>query len=206
MGSKSTIPAVRYIKEDALLPQERVFCAEYLANGFNIAAAAAIAWPKAKKGSVTSHGSNVLKRPRVKRYLSKMLHNRLKDAGLSADRLLRKLEAILFLDPLDLFEPGDIDGVYKLKPLDEIPEEVRQCMTELKVKSRTDAVTGDTEVYLEVQLMSKDKAMEMAMKYQGLLVDGAAVNVNVNTSQPRIDFDQLCQPPDLNTIDGVVVS
>lgn len=190
--------------EEALLPNERVFAAEYISNGFNATQAAGVAFPRAKKTSIGEMGKQVLKRPRVKNYISKMLHAKLETQGLSTDRILRKLEYILFMDPMDFFEPGDIDGVYKLKSLDDIPAEARECISKLKCKAFTDAVTGDTEVYMEVEFMSKDKALEMAMKYQGLLNDNG-VQINIKKDAPVLDFDKLCEPPDLSLIEGTVV-
>lgn len=189
-----------------LMAPERIFAAEYMSNGFNAAQAASVAWPNMKPVSAGQHGRDVLKRPRVKDYLSRLLHAKLEATGLSAERVLRKLEYVLFLDPLDFFEPGDIDGVYKLKSLDGIPAEARECVTKLKCKSHMDAVTGDVEVYMEVEFMSKDKALEMAMKYQGLLHDTNINQVNIGSDVPKIDFDALCEPPELKTIEGTVVS
>lgn len=184
---------------------ERVFCAEYLANGFNGSLAVSSAWPRISDKSRSTYSMTVLKRPRVKKYLSDLINAKLEASGLSSDRLLRKLEAIIWLDPLDLFQPGGIDGVYELKSLDDVPKEVRECISKLKMRSRIDSQTGDTEVYIEVELMSKDKALELAMKYHGML-GGDSININLNANRPRIDFDELCEPPDLKTIEGTVVS
>jgi hypothetical protein len=84
----------------------------------------------------------------------------------------------LFLDPINVFEPTG-NGTYLVKDLEDIPEEIRRCITKIKCKTRS---TGNdtTETVIEIEFMSKDAALQAAMKHLGLVeVDGTQVNVNV---------------------------
>ena len=207
-------PQTRKGRSGDLLPVERVFCAEYMANGVgSLVDAAMIAWPNQKKTTATVSANNVLKKPTVVAYLQKMIDAKLSKTGLATERLLRHLETALFLDPADLFEMSTTrKGSYVVKSLEDIPKEVRQCITELKcrVKESWDEYGSPVEeTFIEFRLINKDKALEMAMKYRGLLADsGVSVNIQQN-NRPQINFDQLCSPEDSsdsdNTVEGHIV-
>lgn len=178
---------------------QRVFVMEYLANGGHGAKAAKIAYPK---NSNPSHAAiKALNHPVVKAYLGNILRKKLEEADLSATRVLAQLEASLFLDPLDVFEQVS-PGIYKIRDLQEIPERVRQCITKLecKTKERTlDDGTVETETWFEVGFMSKDKALELAMKFRGL-VEPDQRTTNVNVAVGAIDFDELARPPEVSDV------
>lgn len=197
MGSMLVRPKGSRIREEDLLDQERIFCAEYLANGLNMSEAVRVAYPKRDPKRAVQQGCKLMKRPRVKNYLGKMLHTRLTKAGLTTDRILRHLEVGLFLDPLSLFEEvKELPGVYRVKSLDEIPQEVRSCIN--KIRTRLDPETGEPDIYFE--FMSKTKLLELAMKHLGLLKEaGLTLNLSAVGS---VSFDQLCSPEEA-TVDPV---
>lgn len=193
------------IKEDRLDDKERIFCAEYIANGMKAPEAAAVVYPKhrGKRNVLSTMSANMLKRPRVKMYLGQLLQERLEHSGLTTERVLKQLETALFADPLDIFEPGDLDGVYKMKSLDEIPRDLRRCINKLKFKViETDE--GDREIFAEIEFINKEKALEMAMKYRGLLKDSGVV-VN-NTNNISVNFDSLADSEDIDVIEARLVS
>lgn len=199
MASRSVQPVKRKtVDVTDLLDTERIFCAEYVANGCRAGAAAKIAYPGCKNPS--RHAGLVLGRPRVKAYLGRMLQHQLAKADLTAERILRQLELALFLDPLEVFEATDIEGVYRVKALDDIPQEIRQCISELKCKTVEDAL-GLVTTYFEVKFIGKAKALELAMQYAGLLKE---TGININASKVTINFDQLAEggPDDPDTVEG----
>lgn len=182
MASTVIVPKGRAASLKKMSNAEIVFCAEYLANGMNGAAAVRVAWPKNKNPGPFVH--RILQRPKVKAYLGKLLHNRLEQAGLETDAILNKLRIALHFDPINVFESVG-DGVFRVKQLDEIPEEIRCCITKLKSKTKTlydsDGNESGTETFIELEFMSRDKALEMAMKYRGLLEpDKMGGNVTIN--------------------------
>ena len=85
---------------------------------------------------------------------------------LEADDVLIHLRNALFLDPLDLFRV--VDGGFEIKPIDEIPLDARRCISKLKHRTRY-TKDGDKIVEVELDLMSKDNMMSLAMKHLGLL-------------------------------------
>ena len=111
----------------------------------------------------------LLHNAKIRRIIGKQIRLRRERMQLEADEVLRHLSIALFLDPLDFFEATD-DGV-TLKQLDDVPLEVRRCVTKLEVRK---------DGSLKLELMSKDQALVNAMKHLGLIGDGT-VNLTNNT-------------------------
>lgn len=197
MSSSLVKPKSRGASLDRMTDAQQVFVLEYIANGGNGAHAAKKAYPRNSNPSQAA--CQALRHPVVAAYLGKVLKAKLDEADLSATRILRQLEAALFLDPIDLFDKCG-PGVYKIKDLAEIPERVRQCITgiECKTKERTlDDGSVESETWFEVRLMDKNKALELAMKFRGLVEpEQNTLNVNVGS----INFDELSKPPDRQDI------
>lgn len=141
----------------------KVFCEEMAADPqMNTMRAA----EKAGYKNPSQAGWRLLKQPTIRAYLGKILHERVMRCRLVADDVLTQLRNALFLDPLDLFEPVG-NGVYLVKSLDQIPQEIRRCITKLKTVTYQ-YEDGTIETKLEIELMSKDSAMTNAMKHLGL--------------------------------------
>ena len=192
MASTQVVPKGRKSRSDELLDAERIFCAEYLATG-SLTAATRAGWPMCKAPGI--YGQTVISRPRVRSYLGSMLKERLKKSDLSTDRVLRHITTALSLDPLDLFEPTPDGSALQLRPLEDVPEEVRLCIKKLKSRTRY-TNDGDVEVHNEIEFCDKDKILELAMKYLGMLKEGVGVHVSVGGSAAAVvvDFDKLCNP------------
>lgn len=181
MSSTLVKPTKRGVNPKRLTDKQRLFCAEYIADDQMNGAKAA-----KRAGYKTPYvdASKLLKNPLVAATIGKALSERLAGCELKATEVLKHLAAALFLDPLELFEksPGN-NGVYQIKDLEKVPAFVRRCITKFKCKSKTYEVNGEeiTESYVEVELMSKDAMMALAMKHLGLAgADGVNFNVNVN--------------------------
>jgi phage terminase small subunit len=196
-GYIQPISRTRLADASVLTDKERIFCAEYLANNMEATKAFDVAFPGKRKSNGHAYVTQLLKKPSIRAYLGSILQARLERAGLTAERILHRLECAIFLDPLDLYQPGDVDGVYELKPLDEIPREARRCIT--KCKTRVRETECGMDVTTEIEFMSKDKAVELAMKYLGLLRE-TNVSIHMKGQAQAIDFDKLCEPPDDNDI------
>ena len=205
MPSTLIHPRNRAKNADKLTDAERIFCAEYMANGMKGTDACRVAYPKNKNPGPTV--GKLLLRPRVNSYLGKLLKGKLDQAGLSTDRLLKKLETVLFFDPMKVFDSLG-NGVFQIKSLEEVPEEIRCCITKIKCKTRKIQVKDGEpieETYIELEFQSRDKALEMAMKYRGLLEpDKKEQHLHLHGA---IDLDKLCgRVEEADVVEGRIAS
>lgn len=196
-----TLKRGRPPKEELTLnKRHRLFVSEYLANGLEGAAAYRTAFQRKSqkpltKEVATAGAQRLLKRPDIQAYLSRVMASYHDRKQFEAEDVLLHLREALFLDPIDLFDSSNVDGVWEVKALEDIPPQVRKCITNIKSRTRIDPETGDQVQDLEIKLISKDKALDLAMKYFGLISQAGGMNVTVkgdNTSV-TIDFDQLAQ-------------
>jgi len=198
MGSKMIKPTRRKRKVDlgALTPMQRMFIEELLADeGFSTIQAAKRAGYKSP-----SAVANLLKNPEVNAALGQALQERINRCKLTATDVLNHLHTALFLDPLELFECTP-NGAYVVRSLEDIPAHIRRCIT--KIKQRTRIVGEDTEVYLEVELMSKDSALVNAMKHLMLVSPDQSMNVNVGGVDLKELLDRV--EKERNVIDGSII-
>lgn len=169
--------------------KQKAFCEEMAASvDFSPSEAAR----KAGYKDPYQSGHWLMRKPEIQAYLGKVLKERMKRRQLVADDVLDHLRNALFLDPLSLFDYNP-DGSFSVKSLEDVPPEVRRCITKLKCKTREN-LHGEIETYLEIELMSKDAAMTNALKHLGLM--NADNTVNVNVAGQLLDFDQLCGKED----------
>lgn len=142
--------------------------------------------------------SKLMSQRSVRAIIGKALKQRLDRLRLEADDVLMHLQTALFLDPAEVFRKTPI-GTWEVRPLDEIPQEIRRCIT--KIKQRTKFYEKYEEVTTELEFMSKDAALTNALKHLGL-VGGDQYNVRVG-----IDLSQLVEKLEerRNVIDGDVI-
>lgn len=96
--------------------------------------------------------------------------------GLKQDVIIKHLANVLFLDPLEVLYKAP-DGGYYAKDLADIPEAIRRCMTKVRNKKIKVEVGKDEEgkpimesrQMFEIEFMSKDSALPLAMKHFGML-------------------------------------
>lgn len=159
-----------------LTEKQKAFCEELAADpGFRVTEAA----KQAGYGTPQQAAAKNLANKTVVAYLGYVLQKRLERRELKADDILDHLTQALFLDPLELFERVD-EKTYRVKDLEEIPLQVRRCITKLKFKTSTRYDSEGNpieESYVEVELMSKDAMMRLAMQHGGLLVEKVEVGL-----------------------------
>ena len=181
--------AIRKSTKDGLSDKEQVFLAAYLSD-FNGKEAAMKAGYAAS--SATLNATRILARPNVQKALKAEVQNRIYNMELDAKTVVGHLQTALFLDPIEVFEEKS-PGIYIVKSLMKIPKPIRQCITKMRNKVREiPTKTGDIikETYTEVEFLSKEQAMNMAMRYLGLLVEKKEVNNTV----VNINWDKLINP------------
>jgi phage terminase small subunit len=87
--------------------------------------------------------------------------------ALSADRVLEEYRRLGFSDVGALF-----DGKGKLRPLTDLPRDVRAAIASVKVTKKNLTVgDGQMDDVVEVKLWDKTRALESLAKYYGLLRD-----------------------------------
>ena len=183
MSTRNMNFAKRGINKDRLTDRQRMFCEAYL-ESMNVVQAAKEAGYKNK-----SAGHKLINHPLVKVYIGNELRKRSESHRLTAVEVLKHLTNALFLDPAEFFR-FDHNGVYCLKNLADIPEDIRRCIKRWKVRTRTYG-RGDesaTEMTVEVELMDKDHCLEMAMKHLGMLNDKFG-----NTANPELGAGFLAE-------------
>lgn len=164
MGSKLIQPLKRGANGNRLTPNQRLFVEELLADEqFNPTRAARAAGYK----NPAIMGNKLIKLPVIRAMIGKALQERIERTQLRADDVLEMLTTALFLDPAELFSVTG-DGVILVKSLDEIPQKLRRCITRLKCRTRYDKKGEAQESLMEVELMSKDTMLQLAMKHLGL--------------------------------------
>lgn len=186
-----------------LSPRQMLFCLEYLSNGFSAVEAykAAYGTSDHSKTSPVEAAYRVLKNPNVRKYIKQVLRAKIERRKLTIDNILSFIESALFFDPKHLFEYDSSFGGYVMRSIDKIPEEIRRCIS--SIRARHVEIDGEITTFYDVEFVKKDKVLELAMKYLGLLRDNV-VNVHVNSN--RIDFDKLCSDEEYFDEDKIIDS
>lgn len=176
MGTTLIEPRVRGADLKRLTASQRLFVEELLASEtFNATEAARKAGYKMPRQAA----NKLLNHRAIRAVLGKAMQERITKCELQAEQVLRHLATALYLDPLELFQRTEV-GTYVVRSLDDIPAPVRRCITKLKCRTRA-AEDGLVETYIEIELMSKDGALKLAMQHLGLLgPDGKGTDVTVN--------------------------
>jgi phage terminase small subunit len=145
-------------------PKQERFVEEYLID-LNATQAAIRAGYKPKRAYST--GNENLKKPEIQEAITKAQVKRSQRTEITADRVLRELARIAFVDLRRVFKWGP-DGV-ALRPSDELTEDEAAIVAEV---SETTTESGGS---IKVKRFDKLKALELLMKHLGLLVDRTEV-------------------------------
>lgn len=204
MASYNIQPSKRGTNPDRLTDKQQVFVVEYLRdNEMNARKAAEKA---GYKGAASAW--KLLGTPTVAKAIGKAIYERIHECKIEAAQVLRQLSAALYLDPLELFEDNG-DGTFKVRSLSEVPPHIRRCITKLKCKTRTyETKDGEvtTETYVEVELMSKDAALSLAMRHLGLIEDSRSKGAGGEPVTIDLIMNLLASVEErTNVIDGTVI-
>jgi phage terminase small subunit len=161
-----------------LLPRQQAFIDAYLADPNRNARAAAIAAGYSKR-SAHSTAYTLLRDPRVRRAIDRTERPHRRRYGLTAKRVLREVATIAFSDVADYrLRRGQLAVAKTAEP--------RASRAVASVKRKTRYVKNadgsfEPEHTLEYRLWDKPKALGLAMKHLGLLVD----RVEVTKREPQ---------------------
>jgi Terminase small subunit len=164
MSSSKIQPSKRGINLNRLNPRQHEFVNYVLAStNYNYTEAARNAGYKNPRKAA----QDLVKNKLVMDAIGKGIKDRLTRIEFTADSVIRHLAAALTLDPIDLFEP-DSKGAYRIRSIDKIPEHVRRCITKVKCKEAYNEDGDLVGCYFEFEFMSKDAALQLAMKHFGI--------------------------------------
>ena len=155
----------------ALNPKQQRFCEEYMID-LNATQAAIRAGYSVK--TAQEQGARLLSNVMVSREIEKLQAIQSRRTGITADRVIRELAKIAFVDPDRVINPDD--GTVKADATDED----KAAIQGVKVK-RSSSMNGDS-FENEVKLYDKTKALELLGKHLGLFSD----KFDLNISQPIV--------------------
>lgn len=144
----------------ALTKKQKTFVEEYLID-LNATQAAIRAGYSVK--TAKDIGCENLAKPNIKTAIDKKMAERSKRTGINADRVLRELGKIAFVNPIDVidFDEGDIMNTHD--------RDDTACIQSVRVKTIPTESGSITE--REVKLYDKLKALELCGKHLGMFTD-----------------------------------
>jgi phage terminase small subunit len=151
---------------ERLLPQQELFIKHYLAC--NIATVAA-----RKAGYNPDYSTQLLRNSAIKRHLASARLRLAEKFEATTERIVLELARISYLDPAELFDENG-----KLKPIHEIPPEVRAAISSIQVTTNQEG-----ETVTKLKLWDKTKTLEMLSKYRKLYSD-APQTINLYRDEP----------------------
>jgi len=128
------------------------FAQEY-ANSLNIQDAYLKAYPKATPDTARSNGYKLFKMPKVQKMIQAYFQERQKKFDLTEKSIIDKLKAIVEADPSAYF-----DRNYTVKSLDQIPEQLRKLIKNIKV----------TQAGITIELPDKVEALTKIGQHIGM--------------------------------------
>jgi len=167
----------------ALHPKIERFLGEYLID---------LSAPRAAEVAGVAVGTAYawLRDPRVQQRLSELQAASVRRVGLEADRILLELVRLAMVDPIHAF-----DKQGNLRPLDQIPEDVRRAISGIEVEEKTRGKGEDAEPYRvkKVKFWSKEKALELLGKHKKLFTDKVEVDGQVSV---KVSISGIRKPED----------
>ncbi len=153
-------------------------------------------------------GNRLLKNKIISATVGKAIRDRSERLEFTADDVLARLRVVLDVDLTDIY---DKNGHVTMKDIKDLPAHIRKCITKIKTyKNSTIDEDGETQVETkyEIEWMSKDAALQLAMRHFGLLQP----DININVINPEIkarvliELLQGTQNANSGVIDGSVIS
>lgn len=160
-----------------LNPKQQRFVEEYLID-LNATQAAIRAGYSPK--TATAIASENLSKPSISAAIACAMAERSKRTGITQDRILEELAKVAFIKLTDI-----VDDTGKIKA--GATDEDRACIESIKYK-RTDTDTGYSEER-EVKASSKLKAIELLMRYTGML-DSRISKEQLKLNREKFEYEK----------------
>lgn len=151
-------------------PKHELFCQEYMVDLNQTQTYLRSGYKPKKAESAVEAASRLSTNIKVRARIEELLAERSKRTGVTADRVVRELARIAFLDPTRLADMDDatIRG--------DATEDDRAAISSVKIKR------GDDFTEREVKFSDKTKALELLGRHLGMFKD----DINLNVSLPKI--------------------
>lgn len=144
--------AKQEIERKELNAEEERFV-ELLARGYNQAAACKEMLIERKQGK------EIFQRPHVRVAIQDRRQELMNRLGNNREMVLNVIKAALLADPTELFDENQ-----DMKPFDEIPEQLKMCISQVEFKKSMDKF-GVPITSTKVVMMDKMKALDMLARY-----------------------------------------
>jgi phage terminase small subunit len=164
-----------------LTPKQKKFCHEFLLDRNYGASAIRAGYSVRSAPDVAHYTAN---QPHVKEYLDKLLREQDDRVIIKADEVLTEYRRIALSDPLAMFDESGC-----LRPLKEIPLELRRCISSIDVKELWEKDAGGERVQIgvvkSIKLWNKNQALDAVGKHLKLFngaddAHGDNKNITVN--------------------------
>lgn len=158
-------------KKEALTPKQVRFCEEYLIDLNATQAAIRAGYSTDSAGSI---GSENLTKPEIRARIDAAMAERSKRTGINADRVLRELGRIAFVNAKDVL------NLSTAEVRADASDDDLAVIAGVKVK-RIPGEFGEG-VEREVRLADKLKALELCGKHLGMFADKTDLNIPIQVS------------------------
>ena len=148
--------------------------------------------------------SKLMKNPIIVAALGKEIGDREERTKATADDILTFLHGILDLDVTQIFDDNGYTTIKKLKSL---PIAVRKCVQGLETFSKTvvnEEGKKEEREFIKVKWMSKDHALELALKHHGLLHPDLHIHVISDKMKTQLLTEILSQMSEDNDSDNII--
>lgn len=163
-----------------LTDKEILFCKEYVASAKLNATQAAINAGYSEK-TARQIGYENLTKPYIVDYIQQLMEEREKRLEVSADRVVKELACIGFVDPKDLYDENG-----NLLPVHKLPENIRRAIANIKISSLGGGEGEDAKPIIlkqELKLIDKRGGLELLGRHLAMWKD------QLNIKPPVKDWD-----------------
>ena len=171
---------------EQLTEKQQKFVVEYAADMDRIRAIKEAGYSGSDK-TLSVRACKLLSDPKIQAALAE-IGTKLDAAMLTVDNLARQLARFIFRDFCDLV---DDQGFLKV-PLDQLPDDVRQCIDGVDTEYDYDRKGNVTRKRVKLRFVGKIKAVELAMKWRQMLAPNTLVQ---NNTQINLNWQEFYQDP-----------
>lgn len=152
--------------ERELTPKQEAFCQAYTTH-WNATKAAKVAGYSEKSAGLQGH--QLLKNPIVQARIAELGEHALREMGVTRERVLQEYARLAFYDMGDAH-----DEIGQLRPLKEMPEDVRRAVVKVKVFEQFSGSGDDRELtgfIKEIEFAQRKAALDSLSKCLGMAPD-----------------------------------
>lgn len=153
-------------KKNDLTPKQEHFCHEYLIDLNATQAAIRAGYSPKSAGSI---GEEILKKPEIQNFISQLQGKRVNAVRIDAEAILKELYDLAMVDITQAY-----DSAGWLKPLEEIPENVRKAISYLEVNELFDGSGPEKHIIgvnRKIKFYDKPKSLELLGKHLKLFTE-----------------------------------